>query len=128
MVLLYLTWRDGIKYLPIQFKYKQAFIIIIYFFSPPPLQGISGLISDGRQLAETAKTEASEYRSKYGGNIPLHLLNERVSMYVHAYTLYSMVRPFGASLLLASHDKTDGPSLYVVGEYLNMHVQIYGKF
>ncbi|KAL1461168.1 hypothetical protein WDU94_013094 [Cyamophila willieti] len=76
--------------------------------------GISGLISDGRQLSETAKTEASEYRSKYGGDIPLHLLNEKVSMYVHAYTLYSMVRPFGASLLLASHDQKDGPSLYVV--------------
>lgn len=76
--------------------------------------GMSGLISDGRQLSETAKSEAAEYRSKYGGDIPLHLLNERLSNYVHAYTLYSMVRPFGASMLLASYDKKDGPAMYVV--------------
>lgn len=33
-------------------------------------------------------------------------------MYMHAYTLYSALRPFGTSLLLANYDHMDGPSLY----------------
>jgi 20S proteasome subunit alpha 7 len=34
-------------------------------------------------------------------------------MYVQAYTLYSHVRPFGASVLLAVFDKS-GPQIYAV--------------
>uniref|UniRef100_A0A3Q2SUQ5 Proteasome 20S subunit alpha 3 n=1 Tax=Fundulus heteroclitus TaxID=8078 RepID=A0A3Q2SUQ5_FUNHE len=37
-----------------------------------------------------------------------------VAMYVHAYTLYSAVRPFGCSFILGSYDKDDGPQLYMV--------------
>lgn len=33
-------------------------------------------------------------------------------MYMHAYTLYSALRPFGSSLMMASYDKIDGPQLY----------------
>ncbi len=40
-------------------------------------------------------------------------LTERVSMYVHAYTLYSSVRPFGSSLLVGSWED-DRPQLYVI--------------
>ncbi|KAG8700605.1 hypothetical protein FRC09_005852 [Ceratobasidium sp. 395] len=40
-------------------------------------------------------------------------LADRIGLYVQAYTLYSSVRPFGISAILASVDK-DGPSLYVV--------------
>uniref|UniRef100_A0A8C7LEI4 Proteasome subunit alpha type n=1 Tax=Oncorhynchus kisutch TaxID=8019 RepID=A0A8C7LEI4_ONCKI len=41
-------------------------------------------------------------------------LSERVAMYVHAYTLYSAVRPFGCSFILGSYDQDDGPQLYMV--------------
>ncbi|KAG7238076.1 hypothetical protein INR49_031430 [Caranx melampygus] len=41
-------------------------------------------------------------------------LSDRVAMYVHAYTLYSAVRPFGCSFILGSYDKDDGPQLYMV--------------
>jgi 20S proteasome alpha/beta subunit len=34
-------------------------------------------------------------------------------MYMHAYTLYGFVRPFGSYILLASHE-SDGPQLYGV--------------
>ena len=34
-------------------------------------------------------------------------------MYVHAYTLYSSVRPFGSAFLMASHEE-DGPQLYMI--------------
>jgi len=42
------------------------------------------------------------------------VLADRLSMYMHAYTLYSFVRPFGCSLLLASYDNTDGAELYSI--------------
>lgn len=35
-------------------------------------------------------------------------------MYCQAYTLYSSVRPFGLSSILAGVDKVDGPSLFCV--------------
>lgn len=74
---------------------------------------MAGLLADARQLAEIARTEASNYRSQYGNSIPLKYLNERVSMYMHAYTLYSAVRPFGCSIILGSYE-ADGPVMYMI--------------
>lgn len=43
----------------------------------------------------------------------LQTLAERVSNYLHAYTLYSAVRPFGCSVMIGAHDE-DGPQLYLL--------------
>uniref|UniRef100_A0A0V0G5Y8 Proteasome subunit alpha type n=2 Tax=Triatominae TaxID=70999 RepID=A0A0V0G5Y8_TRIDM len=75
---------------------------------------VAGLISDARQLAEVARTEAANYRSQYKSSIPLKYLNERVSMYMHAYTLYSAVRPFGCSVILSSYNSVSGPEMYMI--------------
>ncbi|KAK9503087.1 hypothetical protein O3M35_011733 [Rhynocoris fuscipes] len=75
---------------------------------------VAGLISDARQLAEVARTEAANYRSQYKSSIPLKYLNERVSMYMHAYTLYSAVRPFGCSVILSSFNPITGPEMYMI--------------
>lgn len=77
-------------------------------------QAICGLIADARQIVDIARKEASNYRSQYGTSIPLKYLNDRVSMYMHAYTLYSAVRPYGCSVILGSYDVTDGPSMYLI--------------
>jgi 20S proteasome alpha/beta subunit len=37
----------------------------------------------------------------------------RLSLFIQAYTLYSSVRPFGCSSILAAVDK-NGPGLYVI--------------
>jgi 20S proteasome subunit alpha 7 len=39
---------------------------------------------------------------------------ERLGMYVQAYTLYSSVRPFGLSSLIATMDEYHGPQLYMI--------------
>eukprot|EP00922_Rhytidocystis_sp_ex-Travisia-forbesii_P054001 GHVS01080129.1.p1 GENE.GHVS01080129.1~~GHVS01080129.1.p1 ORF type:complete len:320 (+),score=62.80 GHVS01080129.1:348-1307(+) len=65
---------------------------------------VSGLIADGRQLVTRARSECSAYRQFFGEPIPVKVLAERMGLYVHAYTLYWSVRPFGASLLIASMD------------------------
>ncbi|KAM3594236.1 uncharacterized protein V6R79_004615 [Siganus canaliculatus] len=75
---------------------------------------VAGLLADARSLADVAREEASGFRSNYGHDIPLKHLADRVAMYVHAYTLYSAVRPFGCSFILGSYDKDDGPQLYMV--------------
>lgn len=74
---------------------------------------VSGLISDARQIADTARAEASSYRNIYGTGIPLKYLNERVSMCMHAYTLYSAVRPYGCSVILGAYE-AEGPLMYMI--------------
>merc|ERR1711920_286016 len=39
---------------------------------------------------------------------------ERVGAYMHMYTMYASVRPFGCSLLIASYDKAEGPTLFSI--------------
>lgn len=78
------------------------------------LQAVAGLISDARQLAVVARTECSNYRSTYGTNIPVSYLNDRLSMSMHVYTLYSAVRPYGCSVILGSYDEVEGPAMYMI--------------
>lgn len=80
----------------------------IYLF-----QAFSGLIADARQIVQIARREAAEYRQQYGVSIPLKYLNDRVSMYMHAYTLYSAIRPYGCSVILASYEHGE-PVMYTI--------------
>lgn len=73
----------------------------------------SGISADARQLVNRARKEAKNYKSFYFDPIPSRLLNERLSGFMQAYTLYSHVRPFGCSVILASYDKT-GPQLHMI--------------
>jgi len=72
----------------------------------------AGLVTDARQLASIARDEASNYRQDYGSQVPLPQLTQRVSSYMHAYTLYSSVRPFGATGMLGSWTEDRGAELY----------------
>ncbi|GFQ80626.1 proteasome subunit alpha type-3 [Trichonephila clavata] len=74
---------------------------------------VAGLIADARQIVETARSEAATYRSDYGEAIPLKFLKDRVAMYMHAYTLYSSLRPYGASVILGAYEY-DGPQMYCI--------------
>ena len=59
------------------------------------IQATSGLLADGRQIANRARDEAYNYRDLYRESPPLKELVQRMGLYVQAYTLYSSVRPFG---------------------------------
>lgn len=41
-------------------------------------------------------------------------LASRLSSYIHAFTLYSSVRPFGISTLLFGVDEDEGPQMYLI--------------
>ncbi|KAK4055911.1 putative proteasome subunit alpha type-7 [Microbotryomycetes sp. JL221] len=64
----------------------------------------AGLLADGRHLANRARDECDNYKETYDTPIPTKMLAERLSLYCQAYTLYSSVRPFGLSALVAGWD------------------------
>lgn len=74
--------------------------------------GVAGFYPDAKALVSQARAYAEEFRNDHGYQIPITTLKDRLGAYVGAYTCSSAVRPFGASLVLASYDK--GPLLYLV--------------
>merc|ERR1712151_1281115 len=76
---------------------------------------IAGLVADSRQIVARAQAETKQYKNAYGEEIPPELLAERLGMFMHAYTLYWSIRPFGCSVLLGVVDPdTKKPSLFCV--------------
>lgn len=77
--------------------------------------GVTGYGADGRQIVNRAREEASSYRDTYGHKIIPSVLNNRLSLYVHYFTLYGSLRPFGATALVSGYDEdTKSAELYMV--------------
>jgi len=90
---------------------------------------LSGLAADARQIVNRARYESYQYKSFYGSAIPGKVLGARVAGFVHVYTLYWYLRPFGCSVLLGVYDK-DGPELYMIepsGVYYRYFATAVGK-
>jgi len=64
----------------------------------------SGFGPDARQLVARAQSEAEDYEDSYGIHIPPEVLAERMSQYVHYFTLHGALRPFGCGAIVAAHD------------------------
>jgi len=75
---------------------------------------IAGMLPDGRQLVDRAREESSSYKRNFGVEIPIKILAQRIGLYVHAYTEYWHLRPFGVSCLIGGYDDNDGPQLYMI--------------
>lgn len=71
------------------------------------------MAADCRQLGNRARDEAASYRETYDAPISGPEFSDRLGLYLHAYTSYSSVRPFGSCALLAVQDR-DGPHLYML--------------
>lgn len=74
----------------------------------------AGLAPDGRMIASRASEECAGYKKFYGEPIPGHVLCDRVAGYVHMFSLYWAFRPYGATLLIGTYDKSAGPQLHVI--------------
>lgn len=73
----------------------------------------AGLMPDARQLVSRAREECRGYRQNYSEPVPPRTLNERMGGYMHLFTVYWYLRPFGASILLAGYDQeTKAAELY----------------
>lgn len=76
---------------------------------------VSGVVADARQIVSRGRQEASSYSRSYGEMIPPAVLAERLGLFVHAYTLYWSIRPFGCSALIGTVDpESKEPSLFCV--------------
>ena len=99
------------------------------------VQAVAGLIADAREIVSLARDEAANYRFSFAQPVPLKVsiqapiysrvvhcippphthtqhLVDRVSGFMHIYTLYSSMRPFGCSVIFASCGP-EGPCLYM---------------
>lgn len=68
---------------------------------------VTGYAADGRQLVNRAREEAKNYKQTYGHPIVPSVLNNRLALYVHYFTIYGSLRPFGCSSLIgktSSHE------------------------
>lgn len=76
---------------------------------------MAGFVADSRQIVARARSEATQFKSSYNEEIPSEILAERLGLFVHAYTLYWSIRPFGCSVLLGCVDPdTKKPSLFCI--------------
>jgi len=74
---------------------------------------IAGLVPDGRQLVNRGRQESVNYKNAYGEEMPANMLSEHLGQFMHAYTLYGGLRPFGCSVLIGDVDPdTKKPSLF----------------
>ena len=76
----------------------------------------AGLVPDGRQLAFRARAECANYASFFGDRIPARVLADRLASYMHLYTLYWSVRPYGATAVMATCDPDKNEPLLFVAE------------
>ncbi|UKJ88989.2 proteasome subunit alpha type [Theileria orientalis] len=75
---------------------------------------VAGLLPDAKCVVKRAQEECKWFLKEYGVHAPVRVIAERVALFVHAYTLYWHVRPFGVSLLLAGKDSTGEDELYCI--------------
>jgi 20S proteasome subunit alpha 7 len=76
---------------------------------------VTGYAADGRQLVNRAREEAQNYRDTYGHHVLPRVLANRLGLYVHYFTVYGSVRPFGSAAIIATYDQDlKTPELYMV--------------
>jgi len=76
---------------------------------------VTGLPADGRQIVNRARDESQNYRETYGSRIVPSVLANRLALYVHYFTIYGSLRPFGSSCILAAYDEdTKAHELYMI--------------
>jgi 20S proteasome subunit alpha 7 len=90
---------------------------------------IAGMVPDGRQVMQRARDECENARTTYGVPMDGATLARRIGDFMHMFTKYGAIRPFGCSVLLASYGD-DGPQLFQVdpsGTIAGYHACAAGK-
>jgi 20S proteasome subunit alpha 7 len=96
----------------------------IFNVAPGVSLTFSGLLPDAKELVEIARQETQQYKEYYDETIPTRMLAERVASYMHAYTQYWSVRPFGCSVLIAGWQR--GRSEVYCVEVSGLVTKFYG--
>ncbi|CAG8767724.1 6792_t:CDS:2, partial [Racocetra persica] len=87
---------------------------VTHIFQLTPYVGcvMTGLIADARAQVTRARQEATDYRYKFGYEIPTDMLAKRVANINQVYTQHAAMRPLGVSMILIGYDEERGPQLF----------------
>eukprot|EP00271_Cylindrocystis_brebissonii_P010851 TRINITY_DN27291_c0_g1_i1.p1 TRINITY_DN27291_c0_g1~~TRINITY_DN27291_c0_g1_i1.p1 ORF type:complete len:252 (+),score=56.24 TRINITY_DN27291_c0_g1_i1:155-910(+) len=72
----------------------------------------TGLTADARSLVVKARSEAAEFRFKYGYDCPVDYLARRLADMAQVYTQQAYMRPLGVAAFLIGIDEELGPQLF----------------
>ena len=86
---------------------------------------VNGLVPDGRALMYRGREECKQYIDNFGIKIPGQIIAERLANVTQMNTVYSYQRPYGSSMVMASHDIIKGATLWMI-EPAGTCYQYYG--
>mmetsp|Transcript_3991 Transcript_3991/g.5257 ORF Transcript_3991/g.5257 Transcript_3991/m.5257 type:complete len:259 (-) Transcript_3991:99-875(-) len=87
---------------------------------------MTGLVADGRQIVNRAREEIQSFEDNYGYDMPPDVLNDRLSMYIHYFTLSGALRPFGCQVLTATYDEAKGEAMLYMIEPSGVSYRYFG--
>jgi 20S proteasome subunit alpha 1 len=73
---------------------------------------VTGMIADAKALVARARQEAAEFKYKYGYDIPVSFMANRIADITQIATQHAYQRPLGVVLILIGIDEELGPQLY----------------
>ncbi|KAM3568226.1 hypothetical protein VYU27_009646 [Nannochloropsis oceanica] len=75
---------------------------------------MTGMTTDSRAQVTRLRSEAHEFRFKYGYDIPVHVLAKRIADIAQVYTQQASMRALATVCMLVGVDDERGPQLYKV--------------